>query len=93
MFIIARFELILFMENKSLKTGVCPVCDSQNVYTDKEVSKRGERMIVPVTSFRQIYSDCYICINCGFIQEFVREKDLKDEKLISKLKEIWNRVI
>ncbi len=80
------------MENKSLKTGVCPVCECQNIYSDKDVSKRGERMIVPVTSFRQIFSDCYICISCGYIQEFVREIDLKNENLIGKLKDMWKRV-
>jgi len=80
------------MENKSLKTGVCPVCESQNVYSDRDVAKLGELMIVPVTSFRQIYSDCYICISCGYIQEFVTEKDLKNVNLIDKFKDLLSRV-
>jgi hypothetical protein len=77
------------MENKSLKTGVCPVCESKNVYFDKDVIKRGQRMVVPVTSFSKLFFDCYICISCGYIQEFLREKDLKDENLIGKLKDLW----
>ena len=81
------------MENKSLKTGVCPVCESQNIYSDTGLIKRGQRMVVPVTSFSKIFIDCYICLTCGYVQEFVTSKDLKDEILIGKLKEQWQQVL
>ena len=81
------------MENKSLKSGFCPVCEGNNVFTNKGRTKQGERTIIPVTSFRQIFTDIYMCISCGYIQEFTEDKYLKEEKTMTKLKEKWKRVL
>jgi len=80
------------MENKSLKTGVCPVCESQNVYSDLGLVKRGQRMVLPVTSFSKLFFDSYICLTCGYIQEYVTNRDMNDQVLIGKLKEQWHKV-
>lgn len=81
------------MENKSLKSGLCPVCEGNNIFTNKERTKQGERTIIPVSSFRQIFTDTYMCLSCGYIQEFAEDKYLKDEKTMTKLKEKWKRVL
>ena len=80
------------MNDQSLKSGKCPKCASTEVYTDNEATKRGERMIIPVTSWRRIFLDSYICVSCGYIEEWIPEKELKDEKLISKVRENWVKV-
>ena len=43
-------------------------------------------MILPVSGFHRIYFDIYICVSCGYFEEYVAEKDLKDEKKIEKIK-------
>lgn len=81
------------MENKSLKSGFCPVCEGNNVFTNKGMTKQGERIIIPVTSFRSVHADVYLCISCGYIQEFAEKENLQDEKMMAKLKEKWKRVL
>ena len=81
------------MENKSLKTGSCPACGGNNIFTNKDTTKQGERIIIPVTSFRSVHADVYICLSCGYIQEFAEEDNLQDEKIMTKLKEKWKRVM
>ena len=80
------------MYENSLRSGKSPKCASNEVYTDNDVTKRGERMIIPVTSWKRIFLDSYICISCGYIEEWIPEKELKDEKIISKVKENWMKV-
>ena len=80
------------METNSLKSGKCPKCTSGEVYTTHNITKRGERMIIPVTGFKRIFLDYYMSISCGYFEEYVPQDDLKDEKLMNKLKENWERV-
>ena len=80
------------MQDNSLKIGNCPRCSSIEVYTDTIYTKSSERMILPVSGFHRIYFDIYICVSCGYFEEYVAEKDLKDEKKIGKIKKNWKRV-
>ena len=80
------------MNAETIKSGKCPVCGSDEVYTDNTSVKRGERMIIPVTGWSRLFLDIYICTNCGYFKEFIAEKDLKDEKKITKIKEHWKKV-
>jgi len=49
-------------------------------------------LIPPVSGFARIYFNIYICINCGYFEEFVSDKDIKDEKKIVKIITNWKRV-
>ncbi len=80
------------MDDKSLKIEKCPKCNSEEVYTDTIYTKSSERMILPVSGFTRIYFDIYVCINCGYFEEYVADKDLKDEKKIDKIKKNWKRM-
>jgi C4-type Zn-finger protein len=80
------------MDVQTIKTGTCPVCGSNEVYTDRTSVKRGERMIIPITGWSRIFLDVYVCISCGYFKEFIPEKVLKDEKKIEKIKSNWKRV-
>jgi predicted nucleic-acid-binding Zn-ribbon protein len=79
------------MEN-SLKSGTCPKCGSNEVYTDRELVKRGERMQLVISSWKWYFLDTYICLACYHFEEHIAEKEKGDPKVIEKIKETWKRV-
>lgn len=74
-----------------MKTGKCPKCESTNIYTDGN-PKRGDRSSIQVTSWKKFFIDIYICFDCGFTEEYITQEDLKNEKLISRVKEQWKKL-
>lgn len=78
--------------NNTLKSGACPKCNSTEVYTDAVLIKRGDRMRIVISSLKSIFLDSFLCLSCGYFEEHVPEEDLKDEKLIEKIKKNWEKV-
>jgi len=81
------------MEEQNLKSGKCPKCGSNEVYTDRGLLKRGERMQLVISSWKWYFLDTYICLNCFHFEEYVPEEDKHNEKAIEKIKNNWNKVI
>jgi C4-type Zn-finger protein len=80
------------MDYNNLKSGTCPQCGSKEIYTDSQQPNRGERSQIPVSSFKWLLTKYYVCISCGYFEEYIREKELKDEKTIAKIKDNWKKV-
>ncbi len=81
------------MSNLStLKSGVCPICGEKEVYTTAGTPKRGERMILAVSSWIQIFLDTYICTNCGHFEEYLSDKDFHDSSVIDTIKKEFIKV-
>lgn len=80
------------MDDSSLKSGKCPKCNSEEVYTDTIYTKSSERMSIHITGWVLMYFDIYICTNCGWFEEFVSEKDMNDPNTIDKIKKNWKKV-
>lgn len=80
------------MESKNLKTGKCPQCGSNEIYTDNELPNKGERSQIPVSSMKWLFTKYYVCISCGYFEEYIREKELEDEKTIAKIKAKWKKI-
>jgi hypothetical protein len=76
----------------TLKSGICLRCKSNDIYTTKDQPKRGDRMQIPVSSMKWFSLDTYICINCCHFEELINEKELKDNKIIEKIKGSWSKV-
>jgi predicted nucleic-acid-binding Zn-ribbon protein len=72
-------------------TGTCPKCQSKEVYTDKGLPKRGERSSLPISSWSRLFVDLYICLDCGYFEEYVEQADLDNEKKMNKLKEMFGK--
>ena len=71
------------------KTGKCPKCGGQEIYTDRGQTKRGERASLGFSSWKQAYIDTYLCTTCGYLEEYVSPNDLKDTSKLEKLRENW----
>jgi len=63
-----------------MKKGVCPKCQSKEVYSGASVSMKSgmsHSNTIPVTGFRMAALDNYVCGQCGFVESYVaKEKDL-----------------
>lgn len=80
------------MDSKSLKSGICPTCNSTEIYKNAGMTKHSERMTYPASLFKWFHLDAYLCIKCGHFEEFITDENLKDEKIIEKIKETWKKV-
>ena len=69
----------------------CPKCNSTEIYTDEGLIKRGDRCTIPVTGWRSFYISVYVCLNCGFTEEYMANSELNDKKMIEKVKEKWKK--
>lgn len=73
------------------QTGICPKCEGQEIYTDADCTKRGDRASIGFSSWKKYFIDTYICMNCGFIEEYVEKEDLLNEKKFQELKLNWKK--
>lgn len=61
-----------------MKTGTCPVCGSDNIYTNWAMSPANERIwrsyhydVLTIARGREARLEQYICGDCGFVQSYV----------------------
>lgn len=53
---------------------------STEIYTDIGQAKRGDRPIIALTSWKSLMTDTYVCLACGYVEEYVRSSDLTEKK-------------
>jgi predicted nucleic-acid-binding Zn-ribbon protein len=80
------------VDEQTLKSGTCPKCGSVEVFTNKGLPKRGERMQLVISSMKRFFLDSYICTNCWHFEEYVRDDEMKDASIIGKIRETWKKV-
>jgi ribosomal protein L37E len=81
------------MQSETIKTGKCPVCGSNEVYDNRRTSPANHRKFIIVSATKSFNVDTYVCANCGYFKEFIRDDDMKNEKLMNKVKEKWNKTL
>lgn len=64
-----------------MKSGVCPKCDSKNVYSGANIFPKsgpfGSNSIpVSLTSIAAL--DNYVCVDCGFVESYVEADKLEE---------------
>lgn len=68
-----------------MKSGVCPKCNSEEVYVHKAPGPHG--LIIPIQTFAAQPSSLFICADCGYIEVYAETGfDL------SKVKEKFTKV-
>lgn len=70
---------------------ICPKCQGNSIYTDASLSKAGDRCYFPISSWSKLFVDVYVCTDCGYVEEYVSERELKDQKTMDKLRENWKK--
>ena len=79
------------MNVETIKTGKCPVCGSNEVYDNSNKLIQGYRPSINVSAIKSFTVLTYVCLSCGYFKEFIRDEDMKNEKLMNKVKEKWNK--
>ncbi|MCB0476740.1 MAG: hypothetical protein KDC84_01160 [Crocinitomicaceae bacterium] len=74
-----------------MKTGICPKCQSTEIYTDGS-PKRGDRSSIPISNWKKFFIDTYACYDCGYIEEYIESKNLKDQAKMERAKQEWKKV-
>lgn len=70
-------------------SGKCPKCESSEIWSNQNINKRGERPLIMVSGSTRLLLDTYICAKCGFIEEYLSDKDLKDQRKRDYLDQNW----
>lgn len=73
------------------ETRQCPKCNSSNVHTNARATKRGDRAILPISNWTSMFIDTYICWDCGYLEEYINAKDLKDPANLEKINKEWKK--
>ena len=78
-----------------MKKGICTKCSGTNVYANSNLPARGDRAGLlghdgwPSST---LWLHAYVCIDCGFFEEYLRIDVLSDVKRIDKIKDNWTKI-
>ena len=76
----------------NLKSGTCPKCGGNEVYTTNGSLKRGERIKLPLSFSKTFMLDTNICTMCGYFEEHINDADIKDPKVMEGIKKELKKV-
>ena len=79
------------MNVETIKSGKCPVCGSNEVYDNREKNPIGHRGFISVSAMYSFNVEAFVCLNCGYFKEFIKDADLNSDKIKDKIKEKWNK--
>lgn len=75
------------------KSGQCPKCGSQAIYTNEKLTKRGERATIPITTWKSYFTSVYACTDCGYFEEYIAETELQDAKRMELITQHWEKYV
>ena len=78
-----------------MKKGTCVKCGGNEVYSNENLPSRGDRSNVPGHDGRNssaLWINTFVCIECGYFEEYLRDDVLADEKRINRVKLNWKKV-
>jgi Zn ribbon nucleic-acid-binding protein len=74
------------------KTGICPKCNSSEIYTNSKDVPLGDRASLTLSTWIGAIVEAYVCLSCGFLEEYMRPNDLLNEKKIDKIRSTWRKI-
>lgn len=70
-------------------TGKCPKCGGDEIYSDRSRWTKSSRSYVGISGMSQFTVDTYVCVNCGYLEEYAAEKYLKQNSWKDKIRSKW----
>jgi predicted nucleic-acid-binding Zn-ribbon protein len=74
----------------SLKKGICPQCESDEVYSGANVAHKvggNESNTIPIDFWTSAALDNYVCADCGYVESYIA-----DDRALETVKAKWERV-
>lgn len=78
-----------------MKDGKCPKCGSENVYTREGGIHYEQHWIYLDTvgsEWKACKYDSYICTECGYFENYIREKDMRGSNVLEEVAQEWDKV-
>lgn len=78
----------------TMKSGTCPKCQSSEVFNNSSHPTRGDRASIAGADGRvrsNLYVNVYVCADCGYVEEYVREDILNDQEKMERLRSTWKK--
>ncbi len=72
-------------------TKKCPKCQSNEIYTNID-EQHGYRTKLGIDGWKSFSIDSYVCMQCGYLEEYLSDEDFKDQKKKAKLMEHWTKI-
>lgn len=79
-------------------SGVCPKCNSNEVYCDINKKPSSDDRSNVFVAYNKIIGamvaklETYVCLNCGYLEEYLIKKDLENEKVRERIRDKWQKV-
>lgn len=73
------------------QTGKCPKCSSSDILSNKERLKQGHRSYIGINIWSTIQVETYVCMNCGFLEEYICQDKLFDPGKVEKFRKHWKK--
>lgn len=73
-----------------MKQGQCPVCQARQVHSGASIRNKSgshDHNAIPITFWRSVALDNYVCINCGYVESYV-----SDKRKLDLIAQNWPRV-
>lgn len=67
------------MQERGLRSGVCPNCGSDRIYSGINAPmKQGthDSNAIPITLWDSAPLDNYVCVDCGFVESYIGDRRL-----------------
>ena len=74
------------------KSRKCPKCNSSEVFTDEGNIMRTENSARAISTWSRFKVATYICSACGYLEEYMSEKDLQKSAKMDKIRDKWEKV-
>ena len=68
----------------------CPNCGSTEIYRNKG-RNFGYRGTIHIDFWTAFFVKVYVCVDCGYSEEYIEDKHLKDQKRMGKIKSKWQK--
>ncbi len=72
-------------------SGKCPKCSSSDLVTNSNRTKQGYRTIISISAWYTVQVATYICMQCGYIEEYVAEDSMKKPSKMDQLRARWKK--
>ena len=69
------------------RSGTCPKCTSHEVYSNANLG-RGNRNLIKGTN---LLTDTYICLSCGYYEDYIQPDILNDPKQMDYIRSKWDK--
>lgn len=73
-----------------MRSGICPKCNSREVYYNANLRYKSgsyNSNTIPLSFFRSIALDNYVCTHCGYMESYIA-----DPTSLDRIKGVWERV-